>query len=95
MFGYSIDDFRRFCSHAWRFLALFSLLYCFLYCMRLNLSNAGAAMVQSLGMGTDEFGLLTGAMFWTYGAGQLVNGRLSEVLGRRNSSFCRLCFLRL
>ena len=38
-------------------------------------------MVQSLGMGTDEFGLLTGTMFWTYGAGQLVNGRLSEVFG--------------
>ena len=60
---------------------LFSVLYCFLYCTRLNLSNAGAVMMKSLGWSKADFGVLTGALFWTYGIGQFVNGRLSEIIG--------------
>ena len=81
MFGYSDSDFERFRSYAWRYLMLFSVLYCFLYCTRLNLSNAGAVMMKELGWSKPDFGILTGALFWTYGIGQFVNGRLSEIVG--------------
>ncbi len=60
---------------------LFSVLYCFLYCTRLNLSNAGAVMMEGLGWSKSDFGILTGALFWAYGIGQFVNGRLSEIVG--------------
>ena len=60
---------------------LFSVLYCFLYCTRLNLSNAGAVMMRDLGWSKSDFGILTGALFWTYGIGQFVNGRISEIVG--------------
>lgn len=79
--GYSAEQYKRFRRYAVRYLLLFSLLYCFLYCTRLNLSGAGAAMIPALGWTSREFGLLTGALFWTYGFGQLVNGRLSEIVG--------------
>ncbi len=81
MFGYADIDFRRFRIYAWRYLMLFSVLYCSLYCTRLNLSNAGAVMMQGLGWSKSDFGILTGALFWTYGIGQFVNGRLSEIVG--------------
>ena len=60
---------------------LFSVLYCFLYCTRLNLSNAGAVMMEGLGWSKSDFGILTGALFWAYGIGQFVNGRISEIVG--------------
>lgn len=81
MFGYSEHDYKRFHVFAWRYLMLFSVLYCFLYCTRLNLSNAGAVMMDGLGWSKTDFGILTGALFWTYGIGQFVNGRLSEIVG--------------
>ena len=59
----------------------FSMLYCSLYCTRLNLSNAGAVMMDGLGWSKSDLGILTGALFWTYGIGQFVNGRLSEIVG--------------
>ena len=81
MFGYSPNEYRRFRVFAWRYLMLFSVLYCFLYCTRLNLSNAGAVMMRDLGWSKSDFGILTGALFWTYGIGQFVNGRISEIVG--------------
>ncbi|MBO7721600.1 MAG: MFS transporter [Kiritimatiellae bacterium] len=80
-FGYTEGEYRLFRSNAWRYLLLFSLLYCFLYCTRLNLSNAGAVMIRDLGWSKADFGVLTGALFWAYGVGQLVNGRISEIVG--------------
>ena len=81
MFGYTKEEYNRFRNHAWRYLLLFSVLYCFLYCTRLNLSNAGAVMMEGLGWSKADFGILTGALFWAYGIGQFVNGRLSEIVG--------------
>ena len=81
MFGYTKEEYSRFRNHAWRYLLLFSVLYCFLYCTRLNLSNAGAVMMEGLGWSKADFGILTGALFWAYGIGQFVNGRLSEIVG--------------
>ena len=81
MFGYTKEEYNRFRNHAWRYLLLFSVLYCFLYCTRLNLSSAGAVMMEGLGWSKADFGILTGALFWAYGIGQFVNGRLSEIVG--------------
>lgn len=80
-FGYTDKDYAKFRHHAWRYLLLFSVLYCFVYCTRLNLSNAGAVMMEALGWTKADFGILTGVLFWTYGIGHLVNGRLSEIFG--------------
>ncbi len=79
--GYTAEQYKLFRKYAVRYLLLFSLLYCFLYCTRLNLSGAAAAMTRQLGWTSREIGLLTGTLFWTYGIGQLVNGRLSEIVG--------------
>ena len=81
IFGYTDTEYRSFKSYAWRYLILFSVLYCFIYCTRLNLSNAGAVMMKELGWTKADFGILTGSLFWAYGFGQLVNGRLSEIFG--------------
>ena len=81
MFGYTKEEYSRFRNHAWRYLLLFSMLYCFLYCTRLNLSNAGAVMMKDLSWSKADLGILTGALFWAYGIGQFVNGRLSEIIG--------------
>ena len=80
-FGYSPQDFAKFKRYAWRYLLMFSFLYCMLYCCRLNLSNASASMMSDLGWTKSDIGILTGTLFWTYGIGQLVNGRLSEIMG--------------
>ena len=81
MFGYTKEEYWRFRHYAWRYLLLFSMLYCFLYCTRLNLSNAGAVMMKELGWTKADLGILTGALFWAYGIGQFINGRLSEIVG--------------
>ena len=81
VFGYTPDEYARFRRGAWLYLMLFSVLYCFLYCTRLNLASAGAVMMDELSWTKAEFGWLTAALFWTYGIGQFVNGRLSEIVG--------------
>ena len=81
VFGYAPGEYAKFRRYAWRYLMLFSVLYCFLYCTRLNLSSAGAAMMSDLGWSKSDFGWLTGALFWMYGIGQFVNGRFSEIVG--------------
>jgi len=72
---------KRFRIYAWRFLILFSGLYCALYCCRLNLSNASALIIRDLGWEKSQIGILTGCLFWIYAIGQAINGRLSEIFG--------------
>lgn len=79
-FGFSTDEYKRFKKYAWIYLLLFSLLYCFLYCTRLNIGSATPYLVED-GWEESTIGILTGTLFWTYGIGQLVNGRLSELVG--------------
>lgn len=81
VFGYTPEQYKKFKHYAWRYLVLFSLLYCALYCTRLNLGNASAVMMDGLNWTTSDIGILTSTLFWTYGFGQLVNGRLSEIVG--------------
>lgn len=79
-FGYTAQEYRKFKKYAWTYLLMFSVLYCFLYCARLNISSATPYLVEA-GWSEATVGILTGTLFWTYGIGQLVNGRLSELFG--------------
>lgn len=80
LLGFSVDEYKKFKKYAWIYLIMFSLLYCFLYCMRLNIGSATPYLVED-GWSESTIGILTGTLFWTYGIGQLVNGRLSEMIG--------------
>lgn len=79
--AYLPEQYKRWRRYAWRYLVMFSFLYMTLYCCRLNLGNAAAAMMDGLGWTAKDIGVLTSVLFWTYGVGQLVNGRLSEIAG--------------
>jgi len=63
--GYSPEAYRKFTSHAWRYLLLFSFLYCTHYCTRLNLSNVSSLMMKEMNWSTADIGILTGTLFWT------------------------------
>ena len=79
-YGYTQEEYKKFKKYAWTFLVMFSILYCFLYCTRLNIGSA-QPYLEDMGWGKDTVGVLTGVLFWTYGIGQLVNGRLADIVG--------------
>lgn len=81
-YGYSDVEYKKFNAHAWGYLLLFSLLYCAHYCTRLNIGNAQVVM-ESSGFTSEDIGIITGVLFWSYGIGHLVNGRLGEIFGIR------------
>ena len=78
-YGYTATEYKKFKRNAWLYLLLFSLLYCAHYCTRLNFSNAKVVMDIS----KEEIGIITSSLFWCYGIGHLVNGRLGEIVGVR------------
>lgn len=78
-YGYTPVQYRRFSRYAWQYLLAFCLLYCTLYCSRLSLANAGAVIMRDLGYSKADIGILTSTLFWAYGIGQLINGRLSDL----------------
>lgn len=80
-YGYDREQYRRFRAEGWRFLLCFSVLYCAFYCARVNLPNAGALLIEQLGITKAHLGVLSSTLFWTYGIGQLINGRISDQLG--------------
>lgn len=79
-YGYNKAEYKKFNAHAWRYLLLFSLLYCAHYCTRLNIGNAQVAMTEFT---SEDIGILSSSLFWCYGIGHLINGRLGEILGLR------------
>ena len=79
-YGYDEQQYKKFNAHAWRYLLLFSLLYCAHYCTRLNLGNAQVAMTE---FSSEQIGIITSTLFWSYAFGHLVNGRLGEIVGHR------------
>ena len=81
MLGYSPEDFAIFKRNAWKVLWGFSILYCFLYCARLNLGLSIGAMVEQTSWTEEDLGILSAIFFWTYGMGHLFNGRLGEIFG--------------
>ena len=80
-YGYTPEQYKRFARGGLKLLLMFSFLYCTIYCMRQNITYGGQYLVEELGWGKGYIGILTGTMFWTYGLGHLVNGRLSERVG--------------
>jgi len=95
-YGYNKTDYKKFVSGAWRYLILFSLLYCAHYCTRLNIGNAQVYMTE---YSSEDIGLLSSVLFWSYGVGHLINGRLGEIFGVRRyiiisvvlSVICNIC----
>jgi len=79
--GYTREQYKIFKKNAWIVLLAFSILYCFLYCGRQNLSYAMPAMMQEGGWTALQLGVLSSVQFWTYAFGHLVNGRLGEIIG--------------
>ena len=79
-YGYNKAEYKKFMKGAWKYLLLFSLLYCAHYCTRLNIGNAQVYMTE---FSSEDIGVLSSVLFWTYGVGHLVNGRLGEVFGIR------------
>ena len=80
-FGYTAAEYHKFRRYGYRYLILVSVLYCLLYCIRLNLSAAAAPMIRELSLTTADIGILTGTLFWTYGIGSVLSGRFAEVFG--------------
>lgn len=79
-YGYNKAEYKKFTAGGWLYLILFSLLYCAHYCTRLNIGNAQVYMTE---FSSDEIGMLSSVLFWSYGVGHLVNGRLGEIFGIR------------
>ena len=80
-YGYTPDQHKRFRVNALKLLLLFSFLYCTIYCMRQNITYGGQYLVAEMGWTKGHIGILTSTLFWTYGIGHLINGRLSERVG--------------
>ena len=81
LFGYTQQQYKQFSRNAWTVLIAFSVLYCFLYCGRQNLSYAIPSMMADKGWTALQLGVLSSVQFWTYAFGHLVNGRLGEIVG--------------
>ena len=81
LLGYTEELYKKFSRHAWVVLLAFSILYCFLYCGRQNLSFAIPVMMKEEGWTALQLGVLSSVQFWTYAFGHLVNGRLGEIVG--------------
>ncbi|MCQ4636870.1 MFS transporter [Anaerovorax odorimutans] len=81
MLGYTPEEYKKFSKNSWIVLLAFSILYCFLYCGRLNLQFAMPAMMAEEGWTKLDLGILSSVLFWTYGIGHLFNGRLGEIFG--------------
>lgn len=79
--GYTKKEYLKFRKYAWSALLAFSILYCFLYCGRQNLSFAIPVMMKEEGWTALQLGILSSVQFWTYALGHLVNGRLGEIVG--------------
>lgn len=75
-YGYTQSEYKKFKKNAIIYLLLFSLLYCAHYCTRLNISNIPDFTEA-------DRGVITSALFWCYGIGHLINGRLGEFVGVR------------
>jgi sugar phosphate permease len=79
--GYTEEQYKIFKRHSWIVLLAFSILYCFLYCGRQNLSYAMPAMMSEEGWTALQLGVLSSVQFWAYAFGHLINGRLGEIIG--------------
>lgn len=58
-FGYTETEYKVFRRNSWIVLLAFSILYCFLYCGRQNLSYAMPAMMSEEGWTALQLGVLS------------------------------------
>ncbi len=80
-FGYSKPDYKKFREFAWKMLLSFGMMYLFFYNGRQNINLVMSQMAEELGSTTAAMGVVTGALFWCYAFGQLINGRLGAFFG--------------
>ena len=59
LLGYTEEQYRKYKIHSWIVLLAFSILYCFLYCGRQNLSYAMPAMMSEEGWTALQLGVLS------------------------------------
>lgn len=72
---------NRFRRYAYQTLFGFSITYAFLYTGRLNMGLVLPMIVKELGWSLSMASAVNSAFFWVYSLGNLVNGRLGELLG--------------
>lgn len=82
-FGYTGSDIDKFKRYAAYTLYSFAFMYMFFYNGRQNIGPALPLMRDELGMTAGQVGMISSALFWTYGIGHLINGRLGEALGAK------------
>ena len=66
-----------------RLVALAWVVYAAYYLGRVNISTALPAMQSALGLTAAQVGLFGTLFFWVYAVGQLVNGRLGDLVSPR------------
>ena len=79
--GYIGPDIEKFKKYAGYTLFTFAVMYAFFYNGRQNIGLALPSMQSEMGWSKSEVGIITSVLFWTYGFGHLINGRLGEMLG--------------
>ncbi|HXH11264.1 MAG TPA: MFS transporter [Alphaproteobacteria bacterium] len=67
----------------WRVLLMFSGFYMFLYLGRFNFGFVIPQIIDDLGISRTTIGLVNACMFWGFGLGDLVHGRLSDRFSSR------------
>src|SRR5690554_939347 len=67
----------------WRILLMFSGFYMFLYLGRFNFGFVIPQIIDDLDISRTTIGLVNACMFWGFGLGDLVHGRLSDRFSSR------------
>jgi OPA family glycerol-3-phosphate transporter-like MFS transporter len=69
---------QRYRHWKWRVLLTFSSFYMFLYLGRFNFGFVIPQIIDDLGISRTTIGLVNACMFWGFGLGDLVHGRLAD-----------------
>ncbi len=73
----------RYIRWKWRVLLMFSGFYMFLYLGRFNFGFVIPQIIADLGISRTKAGFVNALMFWGFGLGDLVHGRLSDRFSSR------------
>lgn len=80
-YGYTPEQYSKFKNFAWKMLLSFGITYLFFYNGRQNINLVMKQMAAELGSTEAALGIVSGALFWCYAFGQLINGRLGAYFG--------------
>lgn len=82
--GVRFDDLpRAYHVFRWRVLVAFAVFYLFAYLGRFSLYPLGPLVKEDLGLGNVEIAVIWAMLFWGFGLGDVVHGRLAEAFGLR------------